>query len=680
MLTAPLKAPASVIRSTAELLRPPRRMRPSAAAEAYLRTEKGAWDPALTPMMVEPLDLLSSREYTGIVFVGPARSGKTMSLLLAGISYVVTCAPGDMLVVQMSQDTARDFSRLDLDRAIRHSPELASRLSPRARDDNTFDKFWRSGIVLKLGWPAVSQLSSKTLRYVLMTDYDRPANRDDVDGEGPLWDLGAKRIETYMSRGKVLAESSPGGEYLDAQWKPSTPHEAPPAQGILELYNRGTRARWVWPCLECGEYFPAEPGLGNFELPPFEELEERVQREDLSGLADRWSKVVCRSCGALHELHQRPAMNARGRWLHEGQRLEGGAIVGDRRRTQIASYWLGGVAAAYQRWDSILLKYLQALRSYVATKDESPLKATTNTDQAAPYLPRVAAKKRSAEHLLARLDDWPRGAVPAKVRFLTAAVDVQGNRFVVQVYGWGPGLECWVVDRFVVTSSKRKEGDRTAALDPASYAEDWDVLLDAVVQRRYPMQDAPSRELEVALTCCDSGGREGVTEKAYEFWRRLRATGYGRRFVLVKGDGNMNAPRVRETWPDSTGRRDRTLAKGDVPVWRLNVNVFKDGIVGDLARDIQGPGYVHVARWMEPEFFQELMAETRTEKGWTKANSSVRNEAFDLHVYARAACVLLDAESIDWDRPPAWAVPPQHRPEPAAPPPRGRRVRSRGIH
>ena len=679
MMKAPLKSPAEIVRTTSELLKPGRRIRPSEAAAQWLRTEKGGWDPALTPMMVEPLDLLAGREYTGIVFVGPARSGKTMSLLLAGVTYVVTCAPDDTLIVQMSQDAARDFSRMDLDRAIRHSPELAARLSSRARDDNTFDKFWRSGIVLKLGWPAVSQLSSKTLRYVMMTDYDRPGNRDDVDGEGPLWDLGAKRVETYMSRGKVLAESSPGGEYLDGHWKPSTPHEGPPAQGIVSLYNRGTRARWYWPCLHCGEHFQAEPGLGNFALPKFDEIEKLVQTEDLSHLADEWSKIVCRRCGTLHQLSDRPAMNAAGRWLHEGQAFEAGAIVGERRRSQIASYWLGGVAAAYQRWDSILLKYLQAVRTFVTTKDESPLKATTNTDQAAPYLPRVAANKRGAEHLLERLESWPRGLVPSSVRFLTAAVDVQGNRFVVQVYGWGAGLECWIVDRFVVSSSHRQEGDRTAALDPASYVEDWEVLQEQVISRSYALADDASRALEVALTCCDSGGREGVTEKAYEFWRRLRNRGLGRRFVLVKGDGNMNSPRIRETWPDSKGRRDRTLGQGDVPVWFLNVNVLKDGIVGDLAREMKGPGYVHIPRWIEPEFFQEITAETRTERGWVRPNTGVRNEAFDLHVYARAACILLAAEAIDWDHPPEWASPPKERAAPAKVP-RGRRVRSRGVN
>jgi predicted nucleotidyltransferase component of viral defense system len=40
-------------------------------------------------------------------------------------------------------------------------------------------------------------------------------------------------------------ESSPGGEVLTADgkpainWRPSTPHEAPPSPGIIALYNRG---------------------------------------------------------------------------------------------------------------------------------------------------------------------------------------------------------------------------------------------------------------------------------------------------------------------------------------------------------------------------------------------------------------------------------------------------------
>ena len=476
MLTAPLRTAHSVRASTAVRFRAPRRVKPSDAAAAVLRTEKGPWLPDLTPYLLEPLDLLGSREYRSVIFVGPARTGKTMTLILGGIAYVVTCAPGDMLVVQMSQDAARDFSRMDLDRAIRHSPELASRISPRARDDNTFDKFFRSGIALKLGWPAVSQLSSKTLQYVFLTDYDRPENAQNVDGEGPLFDLASKRTETYMSRGKTVAESSPGEDYADAKYV-RRGNEAPPARGILSLYNSGTRARWHWPCQHCGERFEAQPGLGCFAMPDFDELVKLVERSDLMSLAEQFARVGCPHCGATHEPTQRSAMNAGGRWLHEGETFVDGQVVGERRRTTSASYWLGGVSAAYQTWPSVVHSYLAAVLTYVRTGDEGPLKKTTNTDQGAAYIPRAAVNRRSADHLMDRLETWERGTAPEGVRFITTAVDVQAHRFRVNVFGWGVGLQSWLIERFQITRSTRKEGDGFAGVDPASYVEDWEQLV-----------------------------------------------------------------------------------------------------------------------------------------------------------------------------------------------------------
>jgi phage terminase large subunit GpA-like protein len=662
-------------------------VRPSEACGNVLRNDRGAWSAELTPMMVEPLDLLGSRLYRGIVFVGPARTGKTFTLILGGIAYIVTCAPGDTLITQMSQDTARDFSRTEVDRVIRHSPDLAAALSPRARDDNTYDKFWRSGMVLKLGWPAVTQVSSKTLQYAFLTDYDRPENRDDVDGEGPLWDLVFKRIETYMSRGKCLAESSPDAEMTQARWKRSSPHEAPPARGITELFNRGTRARWYWPCLHCGTRFEAEPGLGNFSVPEFEILEKSVLTSDLASLAEEYARVTCKTCGGQLEQAQRREMNARASWLHEGESFGAdGTIVGTRRRTDIASYWLGGAAAAYQQWASIVFKYLQAVRTYVTTGDESSLKFTTNTDQGAVYLPRVIAKRKGAEHLQARAESWPQGLVPKDVRFLTAAVDVQAGRFVVQVHGWGVALEAWLVDRFTISASRRPEGARFAALDPASFLEDWSVLVEEVIERRYPVVGLKDMRLPIQLTLVDSGGRAGVTGNAYEFWRKIRNKSMGGRLMLVKGSGHESTPRCSMTYPDARDRTDReTGGRGDVPLWLINTNVMKDIVAGSLGRDAPGPGFLHLPDWLPADVFEEFVSETRGDKGrWTRAQG-IRNEAFDLAVYNRAAVIALKAEQIDWRAPPTWARPADDQavlqsgqsPQPAAP--RGRRMRDSGI-
>lgn len=665
MNPARLKSARDCLHGSAEIVRPRVRRRPTELAGEHLQTEKGPFLAELTPYTQEPLDQLAGRQYQGIVFVGPARTGKTMSIILGGITYIVTSSPGDMLVVQMSQDAARDFSKMDLDRAIRHSPALAERMSPRGRDDNTFDKFFRSGIALKLGWPAISQLSSKTLQYVFITDYDRPKNVLNVDGEGPLWEQARKRTQTYMSRGKTIAESSPGFDQIDPHWQRSTPHEAPPALGILSLYNSGTRARWYWRCLHCEEHFEALPGLECFQLPEFKDLEQIVIREDLVTLANKWAQVFCPHCGSAHTPEQRPQLNEMrtdpdGRvlgatWLHEGERLEDGYITGERRRSQTASYWLGGVAAAYQTWPSILLNYLQAVQKYARTGDESPLRATVTTDQGVPYLPIAAKKRQSAGDLRLRLEDWPRKQVPDGVRFLTAAVDVQLNRFVCQVMGWGPYLESWIVDRFSITASDRQEGDKNAGLDPAGHVEDWSVIVDQVVRSKYSTADGAV--LSPRVTCIDSGGAEGVTHNAYSFWRACRKKGLGRKVLLVKGGNRITEPRTRETWPDARGRSDRSAGRGDVPVFILNVNILKDGIFADLSRDDVGPGYIHLPKWLEDiedDYFEEMTAEIRTAKGWERQGKTP-NESIDLHVYNRAGVILLRAEAINWDKPPSWA-------------------------
>ncbi len=674
---APLMRASAIARATAEILRPARRVTPTAAAAGKLANDRGTFDPNVTPYLVEPLDRLADRNYQGIVFVGPARTGKTFGLALGGVYYVVTIAPADTLMVYMSQDTARDFSRLELDRAITHTPELGALLSPRARDDNTYDKFFRNGIALKIGWPASSQLRGKTVKNVFLMDYDGGATGD-VDHRGSMWGQAFKRIETYLSRGKCLGESSPGFEYDDAKWKPTTPHEAPPARGIASIYNTGTRARWYWPCQHCGQHFQAAPGLAPFCAPTdFEEILEEVQRRDLMTLAEAWARVPCPHCGALNEPAQRSAMNARrydgdrvlgATWLHEGQSLVDCRLDGAPRRTNVASYWLGGVAAAYQPWVGLMHTYLAAVANFARTGDEADMRRSTLEDQALPYLPMALRRRRQSDTYANRKESWPRGIVPRGVRFLTAAADVQLGRFVVQVHGWGRELESWLVDRFTLFTSTREEDGRLLPLNPAAYLEDWLVLRSQMITRSYRYADT-ELELRPVLTLCDSGGADGVTDKAYAFWRDMRDQYLGDAFRLSKGTGAPGAPRVHEAWPDSRGRSDRSAGRGDVPVWMLNTNLLKDGVSHDLSRPNPGPGFVHIPDWVDDEYFAELAAEVRTAKGWTNPTESP-NEAFDLHVYNRAICIIVGAEAINWDNPPEWAAEPVDRKPPPPPQPR----------
>ena len=240
---------AEIRRTVAELIRAPRRVPVVDAAAKSLRIRKangsvGSFSTGVAPYMIKPANMLASRQREGVIFVGPSRSSKTMSLIDAWHAYVVTCDPGDMGLYFPTQLLAADFSRRRINRNHENSPDLGGRLSPYAHDNNIMLKVYRNGMILSLGWPTTSQLAQRDFRYVGFSDYD--AMPRDV-GDGSPFEVGKNRIAVAGSAGMAMAESSPRFDIIDPDWKPSPefPHEAPPVQhGIMVLYNQGDRHRW----------------------------------------------------------------------------------------------------------------------------------------------------------------------------------------------------------------------------------------------------------------------------------------------------------------------------------------------------------------------------------------------------------------------------------------------------
>jgi len=628
---------ASHANDLAEMIRPPRRVAVSQSAVEVVRITavggyNGPWSPDVAPYMSEPMDCLSSRAVDSVVFAGPARTGKTQGLVDCWVGHTVTRDPGDMMLVFPTEILADDYSKRRLRRLQSSSPELRAYLSNRSHDNTVRTTIYRHGMMLNLSWPTSSQLAQRDLRFVGMSDYD--SMPDDISGEGEPFQLGRKRTETFGSSGCTMVESSPKRDRIDPKWRPKTPHEAPPTRGgVLSLYNRGDRRRWYWACMHCGERFEAPA------LPSYDDLGD----PEKSALT---AHVGCPHCGGIHTQEHKRALNLGGEWRREVDRV-----------SSIASFWMLGTAAAFQTWEALVVNYLHGLREYERTGEETALITTSNVDQGVPYLRQSAQELRTADELIERVEDWPRGRVPVGVRYLLATADVQKNRFVVQVIGYGTDGESWLVDRFdLLWSGRPSASGEMEPLDPAGYLEDWD-RLSTVLERRYPLQGDEGRTMGVHMLGCDSGGREGVTERAYDWWRKMRRAAKGRRVRLVKGEGgNVRAPRVRETRPDSTRRKDRKGGRGDVPVLILNVNALKDGVNADLQRTDHGPAFVHLPAWLDDQVFEELTAEIRGAKGWERASAGARNEAWDLYVYAKALNLYLLADKINWQRPPRWAA------------------------
>lgn len=642
---------AAIRREVAELIRPPRRIKPSAAVKEAMKVVSGDgsvkdWSPEATPYMVEPLDCMGSRLYDSVIFVGPARTGKTNALVDGYVAYKIDFDPGDGLIVQISEDKAREFSKKRIGRMLKHSPRLKARMSPRAFDNNVHDITFKAGNYLGIKWPSKNILASSDYQFVLVTDYDRLP--DDVDSEGNAFDLASKRTQTFGSTGMTLAESSPGREITDDDWEgppEDQPHLAPPATGILDLYNSGDRRRWYWQCPEekCRRWFM--PVMENFHLDS--------------------ASAFCPHCSAQIDPKLKRELNINGRWIPEGCELTtDGELIGERRKTRIASFWMEGPAAAYQSWKSLADKLKAAEESYQQTGSQESLKSRTNTDWGRPYKYRKALKARDSQVLMDRAEQLEKRTIPLGVRFLTASVDIQGGknrRFVVQVHGHG-NKETWVIDRFNIAEDRGPNDDQPPRrINPATQAEDWELLTRDVLNRTYRLSDDSGRRMPIMAMGIDTGGEgkgeESVASKAYEYWRSLIQHGLQKRVYLFKGSSSPNPKRINKTYPDNTGRKNRRSgARGDVPLYILGTNELKDSVVAMMDRDNPGAGYLHTPSWLGRWWFDELTYEARdpvTGK-WAKPGQKA-NEAFDLCVYNLAVYILLKAESINWSKPPLWA-------------------------
>lgn len=659
--------------------KPPNRVSVTEGAKQNLKIKQtggstDSWDESETPYMVKPMNTLASRVHEAVVMAKPARTGGTAGLLLGALAHIVVNDPGDALFIQMSREKAREFSKTDVGRALRNSPNVAAMRTGRRDDSNTHDEMFKHGMWLRIAWPTVGNVSGSTYRWVFITDIDRMSNAENVDGEGPLFDLAKKRTTTFMSRGMTCVESSPGLPLIDPNWKPATPHEAPPVTGILGLYNRSNRERWYWPCPHCRERFEAAPGLSLFKLPTFEQLVEQVRTASIPKLAEHYAQVFCPHCGEGITPNHKQAMNAQGIWLPDGQRFVNGEIVGEAMESKIAGFWLGGVAAAFQSWASILENYLIGVREYALTGSEEKLKTTTNTDQGMPYMARALAENMTGGATpQERAVNVPRHIVPDWTRCLMVMVDVQGGsnaRFVVQVHAVGPFMEQQLVDRFDITESRRPGmGTQFAPLDPASYPEDWDQITEKVLRAtwRTPIEGL---EIKPLLTVVDTGGEgkqnggEGVSQNAYEWFRRVRQQGLAGRVMLYKGNNVPKAPIIKETLVG--GKNNKTA---DVPLYLCNPHLLSDAVDAGLRRPTPGPGYIHFPKphhpttnpdgWLPLAFFDELHAEVRNEDGiWEKVRK--RNESFDLCRMGRAGMLRLGLDKLqttaDWASvPPALA-------------------------
>ena len=257
------------------------------------------------------------------------------------------------------------------------------------------------------------------------------------------------------------------------------------------------------------------------------------------------------------------------------------------------------------------------------------------------------AGERTDEHALqARAEDYKLCTVPVGGLYLTAAVDVQRNRWEVTVYAWGRGMESWVVDVVVI------EGN--PAVD-----EEWDALT-LQLQRRY-VQAWHGGSLGISATSIDSSDQ---TQAVYNWVSKVQHLLPNVR--AIKGDGAEGVPILGPSSLQDIDWRGRKKKHG-VKLWRVGVDTAKDLLLGQLGILEPGPGYVHFSNELPREFFEQLTAEQRVlakvngKESYRWIKRRPRNEQLDnrnYNMHAAMAQGLHKYTDAQWSRLEAQVQPP----------------------
>lgn len=267
-------------------------------------------------------------------------------------------------------------------------------------------------------------------------------------------------------------------------------------------------------------------------------------------------------------------------------------------------------------WSDIVSEFENALKAF-EKGDAGPMQLFVNETLGETW---ELAGDRTDEHALqARAEDYPLCTVPAGGLVLTAGIDLQRNRWEIAVWAWGRGLESWVVDHHVIEGNPASESD-------------WEQIT-TYLQRRYT-QAWHGGSLGISAISIDSSDQ---TQAVYN-WVRLNQT---RLPALrpVKGSSEEHKPVLGPSSSQEVNWRGQKWPNG-VKLWIIGVDTAKDLLLGQLALEQPGPGYVHFSHKLPREWFEQLTAEQRIlakHKGrdiykWVKRRP--RNEVLDCRNYA----------------------------------------------
>ncbi|MDQ5975932.1 MAG: hypothetical protein QG661_3141 [Actinomycetota bacterium] len=503
-----------------------------------------------------------------------SQMGKTASLLNI-IGHKLDDDPAPVLYIGPTKSNVDGVIEPQVEQMLRSARSLWSKTLKGRKAQKLIKRV--SGVTLRLAWAgSPTELASQPAHTVLVDEVDR---MEPIPGEGDPVSLAEARIATYPD-GRLIITSTPtvgnasvskNPESGIEHWDVAAPEDVPSA--VWRLWQEGTRWELSAPCPECKAYF----------VPRFKLLTWPEGCSPRKALKE--ARLACPNCGSMLEDKHRSAMIAASAFVAPGQRVEDGVVIGDPPEADTATFWASGLLSPWMSWGQRAAEWLRASRS----GDPSRVQVALNTGFGELY--RVGADAPAWESVRALCAPYESGQVPSGVKAITCGVDVQKNRLVYAVRGWGTdNADSWLIES----------------------GEIWgETELEAVWERLSELLERDFDGHRIRRMAIDTGYRPGDKWKrpdnmVYAFCRANQA-----RTMATKGRDSQSKP-LSPSLIDVTVRGK--LLKRGLQLWHLDSDYFKSWVHTRLQWPIDQPGAWRVPQDITDDYCQQITAEARVVK------------------------------------------------------------------
>jgi phage terminase large subunit GpA-like protein len=536
----------------------------------------GPWRTSNIPYLKEILDSLSDPFIHAVNIKASAQSGKSACSLMF-LAYIIAEDPGPFLWIHPNEEAAERFSKERVQPMFRDTPVLRGRVAEkkgRESGNTIMYKVFLGGRFRLASAKSAIALAQSPERYIILDDI---SNFDiSVKEQGSPFGIIEKRSRTFPNR-KIVRNGTPTVE--GTCW-------------ASYYYEKSDQRKYYVPCPECKgkQILDFWKGIKwDFVLTKADELEPSVHYE-------------CEFCK-----YKIPDSIKIKRWM-----LDHGEWRADKPNRKERGYWISALYWPGELWKPLVEEFLSIKHDPEGLRQFKNLQLGETWREEAESAPEWSI-------LLGRKEGYEGWNLPSpKIKRITMGVDVQMDRFVYSVVGWGADFEAWILSHGLVESFEE---------------------LDRILENKFEIED---KKKFINLLLIDAGYR---TDEVYEW-------------VFKHSPVKVRAVKGEKQWSSLFGKS--IIERGGLSgkplkryiLWHLDTYRLRMKLFRLLNKKPSQKGFFHMGNEIDEQFVRELTNERlvlrksrsgRITHEWEQIG---QNHYHDAVIYALAGAYMVGVRDL----------------------------------